>query len=73
MIQIRKCGTKYSEILFKHKKGRYNLAICNNMMELEQILLRGISQEKDKYGMISLIQNINKQERNRQNQTKTNH
>lgn len=73
MIQIRKCGTKYSGILFSHKKGRYNLAICNNMMELEQILLREISQEKDKYDMISLIQNINKQERNRQNQTKTNH
>ena len=41
-------------ILFSHKK-KTNPTICNNLGELEGIMLSEISQvEKDKYQMISL-------------------
>ena len=44
----------YNGILLSHKK-ELNLAICNNMDDLEGIMLSEISQtEKDKYSMISL-------------------
>ena len=40
---------------------KWNLAICDNMMDLKHIMLSEISQtEKDKYCMLSHMQNLKK-------------
>lgn len=48
----------YNGILLSHKKG-WDLTICDNVMDLEGIILSEITQtEKDKYCMISLMHGI---------------
>ena len=55
----------WNGILFSHKQ-EWNLAIFDNLlMDLEGFMLNEVGQtEKDKYHMISLIWNLNKQAKN---------
>ena len=45
----------HTGILLGHKKEKQNLAFFVNTVDLEDIMLSGISQTKDKYCMSSLI------------------
>ena len=54
----KKVKYTYNRIVLSHKK-EWKFAICNNMDDLERIMLKDISQtKKDKYFMLSFVREL---------------